>query len=236
MRNIVKLAASLVIATRLVGVAFAHEAGSSGLSVNEQVWNAFSKAEQASMLAKFPLLEIVPSASVGVIQSVQGADRSTAGTNTGAMLGSAVGQAVYIDRAFKPGNNYSATSHLGVALLGALIGRGMDTPAQRKFIFNYAIRTLDGEIREVRVESSEEFTRPVGQCVRLTNVEPVEAVQCSADKVGFLKRLSAIGTAGPDATLGREPAGLVVSCRVDGVGMVTLDKNACLQLGGKPER
>lgn len=207
-----------------------------GLLLNERIWSEFSKSERAAMLEKFPQLEIVPAASVGRIQSVQGVDRSTAPTNAGTVLGSAVGQAAYIDHALRPGNNYSAKGHLGVALLGAIIGSGFDSAGQRKFIFNYAIKTMDGEIREVRVESTDEFTRPVGQCVKLPDVEPVESALCSADKLAFLKRLSAIGAADADAVIGREAAGVIVKCRIIGVGVVTLDKNACLQVGGKQER
>lgn len=85
------------------------------------------------------------------------------------------------------------------------------------------------------MESGEEFTRPVGQCVRIPAVVQVDSALCSMDKAAFVQKLSAIGTAPADTLISRELSGITVNCRVPGVGLMTLEKNACLQMDGKAE-
>ena len=58
----------------------------------------------------------------GIVIDNQGVNESSAGTNGGALLGSALGNAAYIDRSFRPGNNYSAVTQLGVGIFGAILG------------------------------------------------------------------------------------------------------------------
>lgn len=207
------------------------------LKVSQHVWLEFSTSEKAAILAKFPQVETIPSETIGVIQSVQAVNRSTAGTNSGAALGGALGQTLYIDSAFRgSGSNYSATAQLGAALLGTAMGSTLDSAAQSRFIFNYGVKTLDGEIREVRVESVEEFTRPVGQCVFLPAISPAPVSLCAADKVQFLKKLSALSLAPVDAVISEESTGINVTCRVPGVGLMRLEENVCIQMEGKVER
>lgn len=207
------------------------------LKVSQHVWLEFSNSEKAAILAKFPQVETIPSETIGVIQSVQAVNRSTAGTSSGAALGGALGQTLYIDNAFRgSGSNYSATAQLGVALLGAAVGATLDTAAQSRFVFNYGVKTLDGEIREVRVESGEEFTRPVGQCVFLPSISAAPANLCMTDKVQFLRKLSALSTAPADAVISQEITGINVTCRVPGVGLMRLEKNICIQMDGAVEK
>lgn len=207
------------------------------VDINHQLWNSFTKTEQASLLEKFPNIEIVPSESVGIVQSVQSVNRSAPGTSSGALLGATVGQAMYIDHAFRgSGGNYSAITQVGAALLGAALGSNFDSAPTSRFVFNYAIKTLDGQIREVRVESSDEFTRPIGQCVMLPSVTPTETSLCGTDKVQLLKKLSAIGQAPVDALISNESSGLSVKCRIPGVGLMTLEKNVCIQMDGGLEK
>lgn len=207
------------------------------LKVSQRVWLEFSNSEKATILSKFPQLEIIPSEAIGVIQSVQAVNRSTPGTNSGATLGGALGQTLYIDNALKgSGSNYSATAQLGAGLLGGALGSTLDSAPQVRFVFNYAVKTLDGEIREVRVASGDEFTRPVGQCVFFPKILAAPASYCITDKIQFLRKLSALSQAPQDAVISQEAAGMNVNCRVLGVGLMTLDKNACLQMEGKIEK
>lgn len=206
------------------------------IGTNQYVWNNFSKSEQATLIDKFPSIEIAPSESIGVVQSVQSVNRSTPGTRGGAALGATIGQAIYIDKAFSGNNNYSATAQVGAAILGAALGSSLDSAPTTRFAFNYAIKTLDGQLREVRVDSADEFTRPVGQCVRIPEVVPVEASLCSTDKSMFLQKLSAIGQAPADALISQEKSGVNINCRIPGVGLMTLEKNTCLQMDGKIEK
>lgn len=207
------------------------------LKISQHVWLEFSNSEKAAILSKFPQVETIPSETIGLIQSVQTVNRSTAATSSGASLGGALGQALYIDNAFRgSGSNYSATTQLGAALLGATIGSTLDSGAQSRFVFNYGVKTLDGEIREVRVESGEEFTRPVGQCVFLPSISPAPASLCSADKVQFLKKLSALSLAPAGSVVSQETTGINVTCRVPGVGLMRLEKDVCIQMDGALEK
>jgi outer membrane lipoprotein SlyB len=211
------------------------------LQVSQHVWLEFSVSEKVTLLAKFPQIETIPSETLGIIQSVQAVNRSTAATNSGAALGGALGQALYIDNAFRGNStNYSATAQLGVALLGAVVGSSLDSAAQSRFIFNYGVKTLDGELREVRVEAVDEFTRPVGQCVFLPSISPAPVSLCIADKVQFLKKLSALAQAQApapaSAVISQESTVANINCRVPGVGLMRLEKNVCIQMDGAVEQ
>jgi outer membrane lipoprotein SlyB len=207
------------------------------IAVSQQVWIEFSNGEKATILSKFPNIEIIPSEAVGIIQSVQAVNRSTPGTNSGAALGGALGQTLYVDRALKGGgNNYSATSQLGAALLGSALGSSLDSAPQVHFVFNYAVKTLDGQIREVRVGSGDEFTRPVGQCVFLPTITVAPVSLCNLDKVQLLRKLSALSQAPEDAVITHETTGINVNCRIPGVGMMRLEKNVCIQMEGVIEK
>jgi hypothetical protein len=48
------------------------------LQVSQHVWLEFSNSEKATILSKFPQIETIPSETIGVIQSVQTVNRSTA--------------------------------------------------------------------------------------------------------------------------------------------------------------
>lgn len=207
------------------------------ISIVQSIWNQFSKEEQIAVLSKFPKLETIPSESVGVIQSAQLVNRSTEGTNGGALLGSGIAQAAYIDKAFKGNNNYSAMSHLGIGVLGGLLGSALDAKAERKFIINYGVKTSDGQIREVRIASPDEFTKPVGQCVKLPDLTQAPIGLCTDDKVNFLKKLTAVATAPTDALISRESSGVLVKCSLPSLNaMMTIEKNACIQMEGKIEQ
>lgn len=228
-----KYITSLLVCTLAVS---SYAQSSINISINQKLWGSFSKIEQKSLLEQFSSIEITPSEAIGVVQSVQSINRSTTGTQSGAMLGATLGQTMYIDRTFSGKNNYSATTQVGAALLGAVLGSSLDSAPNIRFIFNYAIKTLDGQIKEVRVESADEFTRPVGQCVLLPSVTSAEASLCSTDKVQFVKKLSALGQAPAGALVSNEASGINVNCRVPGVGLMTLDKNVCIQMEGSVEK
>lgn len=210
------------------------------LVINSFVWSQLSISDRASISEKYKSIEIAPLQSIGFIQSVQVANRSTAGTNFGAVLGSAAGQAAYVDRAFSGSNSYSATNHLGAALLGGALGSTLDKGPQSRFEFNYAIRTPDGNLIEHRVVSSDELHRPIGSCVFLSDMRLVSAIACSPNKADFIRTLSTLpGTSSAEAKATPTHAVKVaikkVSCRVPNVGLITLEREICLSLEGKEE-
>lgn len=203
------------------------------LKIGQNLWKQFSPGEQATLLGKFPALELIRPDSTGIIQSVQTVNRSTAGTNTGAMLGGAVGGAAYIDQAFRGSNNYSALTQVGATVLGAALGSLADRGPQARFEFNYAIKTLDGELREMRSSSSDEFARPIGQCVQLPSLTPLASISCITDKLAFLKALSANASQLSAEPAAQPEAMQTVSCNIAGVGLMTLGRKACQEIGGK---
>jgi outer membrane lipoprotein SlyB len=210
----------------------------SDLTISQHLWEQFSVADRSTLLSKFPNLELASPDTIGVIQAVQTVNRSTAGTNTGAILGGAFGQAAYVDNALKGnGSNYSAVNHIGSAVLGAAIGSSVDQSPQRSFDFNYAIKTLDGQLREVRTSSSQEFTKPIGQCVSFPDLRPLQAITCSTDKVQLLKNLSASSSEQSKAQ-SKNPnvnSDIKVACRINGVGLMTLERSVCREMEGKEE-
>ena len=221
------------------GVASAQqkESSTAAIKISSSLWGEFSKDEQVLIVSRFPEMEIVSSENIGVIQSAQIADRSTTGSNRGAILGSAVGQAAYIDRAFSnSGSNYSAVTQLGVGILGAMLGSSLDSKPQRSFVINYAVKSVDGQIKEVRQQSADEFTKLVGQCVSIPDLNTISNLLCSDTKIQFLKRISAIATMPSDAVLMRENSEPPTKCDIPGIGMMTIEKNVCIQMNGVIEK
>ena len=95
------------------------------------------------------------------------------------MVGSALGSAAYIDRAFRPGNNYSAVAQLGAGLLGAIVGAQLDRRAVSQYRFRYALRRRDGEIVYGDSVQQDAFRHPVGMCLRITDLLPVSQTLCA---------------------------------------------------------
>lgn len=151
----------------LLFIAFCCSAASAqpALKVSEVSWQGLSADDRAVIQQKY-LVEAIGAESFGTIIDNQGADRSTPGTNGGAVLGEAIASASYIDKAFGNGN-YSAKNHLGVMLLGSLLGAALDSKPQSQYQFRYAIRLGTGSVIYQDTFSSEPFRHPVGVCVFL---------------------------------------------------------------------
>ncbi|GEM_PF-1498083 len=138
------------------------------LKVVQPVWAALTQEEKDSVQKRF-LVEVAQPESFGVIIDTQGVNESTPGTNAGAALGSAIGSATYVDRAFN-NQNYSAKSHLGAVLLGGLLGSALDAKPVQQFHYRYAVRFLNGNINYFDVVSADPFRHPAGVCVEVPAV------------------------------------------------------------------
>lgn len=138
------------------------------LKVSAIAWQGLS-AEDRATIQKNYVVEAVAADSFGTILDNQGVDRSTPGTNSGAVLGEAIASASYIDKAFGNGN-YSSKNHLGVMLLGGLLGSALDSKPQSQYQFRYAIRLGTGSVIYQDTFSSEPFRHPVGVCIFLPAV------------------------------------------------------------------
>ncbi|QIL69810.1 hypothetical protein G7048_05200 [Diaphorobacter sp. HDW4B] len=138
------------------------------LAVSETAWQGLETHEKAEIQRSY-LIETVRDSTFGLIIDNQGVDRSTPGTHGGAVLGSAIADVSYIDRAFS-GGHYSAKTHLGVVLLGGLLGSALDKAPQRQFQFRYAIKLQDGSVVYQDKYSTEPFRHPAGICVMLSDL------------------------------------------------------------------
>lgn len=138
------------------------------LGVSESAWSVLEPQERAEIQRTY-LIEIFRNDSFGLLIDNQGVDRSTPGSVGGTVLGSAIADAAYIDRAFS-GGSYSAKTHLGVALLGGLIGSALNKPAQQRYQFRYTIRLQNGNIINRDVYSTEPFRHTAGLCIILPDI------------------------------------------------------------------
>ena len=222
-----------IISSFFTGKLTADELDKTSIQVSQVIWDQLTIEQRTLISKKFPDIYIFPADSIGIIQSSQLVNRSTEATNGGAVLGSAIASAAYIDRSFSNNNSYSAMSHLGIGILGAFLGSSFDKPASKQFVINYGIKTLDNQIRETKVFSSDEFFRPNGQCVDVESVKAVNQSICSEDKISFLKKVSALSSAPDGVNVIGESSGINVKCNVPGLGVMTIEKTVCNQMNGE---
>lgn len=135
------------------------------IKVSQPVWASLAQHERDAIQQRY-LIDVAGAESFGVIIDNQGVDESTSGSNAGSNLGIAVGNAAYVDRAFRDGN-YSAKGQLGAMLLGGLVGAALNTAPVSRFHYRYTVRLGDGNIQYIDEVSSDPFRHPVGVCVNL---------------------------------------------------------------------
>jgi hypothetical protein len=99
----------------------------------------------------------------GIVISAQMIDKSGPGTSTGSQLGSAIGQAAYIDNA--SWSNYRGTNQIAAGIIGAIIGSSADTKATVAYQKVYFIRTSSGELRRIDEQTSDPILLPTGACL-----------------------------------------------------------------------
>lgn len=206
------------------------------IEVSEAVWSGVGREQQSDLMSKFENIEIIPSASLGIVQSVQLVNRSAPASTSGARAGAALAGSRYIDRSNKREDGYSATQHLKNATLGAALGSVLDAPAIVKFVVNYGVKSLDGGFREIKITTADEFTRPVGQCVYIPSMEQADTKLCTGDVALFIKSVESLSVIPAGANFSRPSSGINVKCRVPGAGLMTLEKNACIQMEGVIEK
>ncbi len=147
-------------------------------------WDSLSDTERETVRSNHVVIVADPS-DFGLIVDAQGVDQSTPGSNTGSVIGSAVGSVGYLNHALKDGNSYSPGKHLAFGLLGVLIGAAANSAPESRFQFRYALRMSDGEIVTRDVVQSEPFRHSAGMCLSLTTVSPVSKAMCgqTADEI-----------------------------------------------------
>lgn len=145
------------------------------IKILRQAWKDISIDERNTIQQKYSV-DLRDGNAYGLIIDNQGVNESTPGTSGGAVLGGAVGNAMYIDRAFKPGGNYSATTQLAAGILGAVIGSSLDKPANAQFHFRYALKLSSGDIVYRDSIQLDSFRHPAGMCLELSTLSPASQV------------------------------------------------------------
>lgn len=152
-------------------------AAQSLISVSEFAWLGLLSTERTAIQSNY-VVSLVEQNSVGVIIDNQGVNESTGGTTGGAQLGGAVANAAYIDKAIR-GGNYSATNQLAVGILGAVLGSSLDSNANAKFHYRYAVKFGSGDIKYFDEIKGDAFRHPVGVCVSVPNIALIDQQLCN---------------------------------------------------------
>lgn len=186
-KNLSKTVMSLRALAFFAALICTNASAQDAIKVVRTAWAALSNSERSTIQQKH-MVDVRDPAAYGFIIDNQGVNESSLGTNSGAALGAAIGNAAYIDRAFKPGNNYSAGAQLAVGLLGAVIGSATDRPALAQFHFRYALKYHNGEIGYHDSVQGDAFRHPLGICLEIARLTPAPQTMCS-QTVDDLRRL-----------------------------------------------
>lgn len=146
------------------------------IKVSQSAWLGLTPPERAVIQQKY-VVDLADPSTFGIIIDNQGVNESTPGTNVGANLGGAVGNAAYIDNALR-GGNYSATNQLAAGLLGAVIGSTLDSRPNAQYHFRYAVKLGSGDIKYFDETKRDAFRHPVGVCVSVPYIALVEQQLC----------------------------------------------------------
>ena len=147
------------------------------LRISQGVWEELTDDERARLRSKQDIV-LLREDQYGVIIDAQGQDQSSPGTVGGAVIGSSVANAAYVDHALR-GGNYSATTQLALGLVGAMIGSSLDAKPTAQFQFRYTVRQGDGEIKYFDEFKSAPFRHSVGVCVLLPDLSLVTQHLCT---------------------------------------------------------
>jgi hypothetical protein len=151
-------------------------------------WTDLTDDERSSIEAKWAV-EVLGMNRYGVIIESQTVNQSTSGTNAGAALGSTLAQTNYIDNAFRPGNQYSATQQVGAGIIGALIGATFDKQPQARYLTRYSVRLADGNIQMTDDVRGSPFKLPTTACVQFPTLDMSDQSLCTQSSDSLRKRL-----------------------------------------------
>lgn len=146
--------------------------------IKPAIWSALTEGERLAISSRWRV-ELLHAGRYGWIADAQTVDESTPGTSGGAYTGAMLGQAAYIDRSFRPGNNYSAGVQVLAGVLGAVAGSAMDRPPTSSFRTRYHVRTEDGSMVVEDQSRSDAFRMPLSTCVELPSLSDSDPSLCS---------------------------------------------------------
>lgn len=214
---------------------------SAPFDVPEALWNSLTAKEKFQVSHTLEV-NLVSTTLMGVIIEVQTLDQSQTGTNAGSQLGAAFGSAAYVDKAFSGDNvDYSAKKHLGVALLGGVLGSAADKAPVSSFRTRYTIKLQEGSIQYIEEQTPNQFRHAAGLCVFLEPFRIANQQLCSMTKADLLvaaenKESARQAPQLPQSKLEQavpvvEDA-ITVRCKVGENSATLLPKSTCDALGG----
>lgn len=158
---------------------------SENLKISQMIWNSLSEKEK-DIVADKNIIEVYDSNRYGKIINVQSVNESYYNNGGMSKLGSAFGQANYLDNT--NWGNYSAENQLGAGLAGALIGAMLDKPTQIKFHSRYTIRLNNGDIITKDITQQSQFNLSSDICVEIDSLIAVNDKFCSNINVDVFKK------------------------------------------------
>ncbi len=216
------------------------------IKVSQAAW-ANSDGKTRAIIQEKYIVQIISDDDIGLIIDNQGVNESSPGTTGGAVLGGALAQTAYIDRAIK-GGNYSATNQLGLGILGAILGSSIDQKPTAQFHFRYALKTNHGEIRYIDKIESTAFRLPVGVCVLLSDLSSTEQSLCGQTPTFLVSKYGIPDSSARDTSKQtpesepvrtiivpkkREQARELVLCKIGVQSPVETTEIKCNQIGGE---
>ena len=137
----------------------------SATAIPTYLWNQLTSVQKAQISIKYKI-NLLPDNMLAQIIDAQTLDKSIAASNAGSNLGATVGQAAYIDNAFKGDSiNYSAIGQVGAAIVGAVVGSSLDTNAVPIFKTRYTVKTKANEIQYIDDVTNSPLRHSLGLCV-----------------------------------------------------------------------
>lgn len=240
-----KMKLRYVIAAWIV-IFSAHAQSQSTIKILSPVWQSLQADERTSIQERY-VVDLRDSSAYAMVIDNQGVDTSTPGTSGGAVLGSAVANAAYIDRAFSGSNNYSAKTQLAMGLLGAVVGSTLDKPAVQQYHFRYALKQHDGEILYRDSVQGDPFRHPAGMCLELSTLTPASQALCNQTVADVRKAyLAAPSLESPVATVAASPTQRVlqpvaasvsqekIDCKLNNLAPISTTLEKCTAIGGLP--
>lgn len=147
------------------------------IKISQSAWLMLTPVER-EFIQKKHIVDLIEQDAFGTIIDNQGINESTSGTSSGAILGSAVANAAYVDNVIK-GGNYSAINQLAVGILGAVLGSTLDSKPNPQYHFRYAVRLESGSVKYFDEIKSDPFRHPVGVCVSVPSISLLDQELCT---------------------------------------------------------
>ena len=125
---------------------------------------------------------------VGRIIERQVQNVSSAGSTTGSDVGSSLASAVYVNNAISSGG-YNMWTDIAVGVLGGVAGSGANKAPRERYLIQYTIRNLDGQIKSTTVSKTSPIGLPIGECFDLKTGQAIDEIHCTGMTSSDIKKM-----------------------------------------------